>query len=125
MKIENIGGKIIGLGEVTVLPGETKDIPKTHETNPVLEIYKNLSVAKITGKPSTPAKTEQQIAEEKAAADKKAAEDAENLRKARLESLENISEEELGKLAIELGINPAECKDQADVLKKVKAALKK
>lgn len=43
----------------------------------------------------------------------------------RLAALEGISEEALGKMANELGINPAECKDQADVLKKVKAALKK
>ena len=29
MKIENISeGKIIGIGEVTVLPGESKDIPE-------------------------------------------------------------------------------------------------
>ena len=54
-----------------------------------------------------------------------AAEEAEALRQSRLASLEGISEEDLGKLANELGINPAECKDQADVLKKVKAALKK
>lgn len=125
MKIENIGGKIIGIGEVTVLPGETKEIPKSHETSPILEVYKNLGMAKITGKATAPAKTAEQIAEEKAAAEKKAAEEAEALRQARLASLEGISEEDLGKLANELGINPAECKDQADVLKKVKAALKK
>lgn len=125
MKIENIGGKIIGIGEVTVLPGETKDIPEAYETSPILEVYKNLKMAKVTGKPTAPAKTEQQIAEEKAAEEKKAAEKAEALRQARLASLDGISEEDLGRLANELGINPAECKDQADVLKKVKAALKK
>lgn len=125
MKIENIGGKIIGIGEVTVLPGETKDIPEVYETSPILEVYKNLKMAKVTGKPTAPAKTEQQIAEEKAAEEKKAAEEAEVLRQARLASLNGISEEDLGRLANELGINPAECKDQADVLKKVKAALKK
>lgn len=125
MKIENIGGKIIGIGEVTVLPGETKDIPKAYETSPILEVYKNLGMAKVTGKPTAPAKTEQQIAKEKAAEEKEAAEKAEALRQARLASLDGISEEDLGRLANELGINPAECKDQADVLKKVKAALKK
>ena len=62
---------------------------------------------------------------EKEEAEKKAAEEAEALRKARLASLEGISEEALGSLANELGINPAECKDQKDVLRKVKAALKK
>ena len=55
MKLENIGRKIIGIGEVTILPGE----------------------------------------------------------------------EALARLANELGINYAKCKDQADVLKKVRAALEK
>ena len=125
MKVENIGKKIIGIGNVTILPGKTEAIPEAFENNPTLEIYKRLGIVKVTGKASTPAKTEKEIAEAKAEAEKKAAEEAEELRKSRLASLEGISEEELGKLANELGINPAECKDQADVLKKVKAALKK
>ena len=66
----------------------------------------------------------EKVAAEKAAAEKAAAE-AEELRKARLATVDKLNEEELGKLANELGINPADCKDQADVLKKVKAALKK
>lgn len=126
MKIENTTeGKIIGIGDVTVLPGETKDIPEAFETSPVLEVYKRCGFAKITGRPKAVQKAEEDAAAEKAAAEKKAAEDAEALRQARLAALEGISEEDLGKMANELGINPAECKDQADVLKKVKAALKK
>lgn len=125
MKIENISGKIIGIGDLTVLPGETKDIPQEYEASPILEVYKKIGMAKITGKASIPAKTAEQIAAEKAAAEKKATDEAEALRQTRLASLDGISEEDLGKLANELGINPAECKDQADVLKKVKAALKK
>ena len=125
MKIKNIGGKIIGIGEITILPGETKEIPVAFETSPILEVYKKLKIAEVSGKPTKPEKTAQQIAEEKAEAEKKAAEEAEALRLSRLASLENINEENLGKLANELGINPAECKNQADVLKKVKAALKK
>lgn len=122
MKIENISnGKIIGIGEVTVLPGETKDIPEAFETSPILEVYKMNGFAKITGKPKSVADK----AATEAAAKKKAAEEAEALRQSRLAALEGISEEDLGKMANELGINPAECKDQADVLKKVKAALKK
>ena len=125
IKIENISTKVIGIGGVTVLPGETQDVPVAFERSPILEVYKKANLAKITGKASTPSKTAKEIADEKAEAEKKAMEEAEALRKARLESLEGISEEDLGKLAIEIGINPAECKDQADVLKKVKAALKK
>ena len=124
VKIKNISsGKIIGIGEVSVLPGETKEIPEAYETSPILEIYRKHGFAKITGKPKAVQKAEEKAAADKAAADKKAAEDAEALRQSRLASLEGISEEDLGKLANELGINPAECKDQADVLKKVKAAL--
>lgn len=126
MKIENISeGKIIGIGDVTVLPGEVKDIPKAYETSPILEVYKRCGLAKFMGKATTPAKSEEEIAAEKEEAEKKSAEEAEALRQERLKSLDGISEENLAKLANELGINPAECKDQADVLKKVKAALKK
>lgn len=126
MKIENISeGKIIGIGNVTVLPGEVKDIPKAYETSPILEVYKRCGIAKIIGKVSAPVRTDEEISAEKRADAKKAAEEAESLRQARLKSLDGISEEDLGKLANELGINPAECKDQADVLKKVRATLKK
>lgn len=126
MKIKNISeGKIIGIGEVTVLPGETKTIPVAFETSPILEVYKQSGFAEITGKVTAPAKTAEEVSAEIAVAEQKAAEDAEALRQARLAALEGISEEDLAKMANELGINPAECKDQADVLKKVKAALKK
>lgn len=126
MKIENISeGKIIGIGNVTVLPGEVKDIPKAYETSPVLEVYKRCGLAKITGKASAAAKSAEEIAAEQEAAARKAKEEAEALRQARIASLNGISEENLAKLANELGINPAECKDQADVLKRVKEALKK
>lgn len=126
MKIENISnGKIIGIGEVSILPGETKDIPEAYETSPILEIYRTNGFANIIGKPNAVQKTDEKAAADKAAAEAEAAEKAEALKQARLASLEGISTEELGKLANELGINPAECKDQADVLKKVKAALKK
>ena len=126
MKIENTSsGKIIGIGEVSVLPGETKEVPEAYETSPILEVYRKKGFSKIIGKPKAVHKAEERAAADKAAAEKKAAEEAEALRQSRLASLEGISEEDLGKLANELGINPAECKDQADVLKKVKAALKK
>lgn len=126
MKIENISdGKIIGIGDVTVLPGEVKDIPKAFETSPILEVYRRCKIARFFGEAPVPSKTNEEIAAENEAAAKKAAEEAEALRQERLKSLEGISEEDLAKLANELGINPAECKDQADVLKKVKGALKK
>ncbi len=127
MKIKNTSnGKIIGIGKVSVLPGETKDIPKEYENSPILEIYKNNGFANIVGEPSrSNEEVEKEMAAEKAAAEEKAAEEAETLRQERLKSLDGISEEDLCKLAEELGINHADCKNQADVLKKVKSALKK
>lgn len=125
MKVLNKSSKIIGFGEITILPDESKDIPVEYEKNPILEFYKKKNLISISGEPSVPDKTEEQIAAEKAEAEKQAAEAAEILRQQRLTSLDNATEEQIAALADELGINPAECKDSADVLKKVKAALKK
>ena len=125
MKIRNIGSKIIGIGEETVLPGEVKEVPKAFERSPILEVYKEIGMAEIMTDPAVASATEQKASDpvtENEKADDAVA--AEALRQARLASLKGISEEDLGSLAITLGINPAECKDQADVLKKVKAALK-
>lgn len=121
--IENISSKIIGIGAVSVLPGERKEVPVNFEGNPILDIYVNVGHARITG---TPTVTEPEVkVENEDAINEDAINAAEELRKARLASLVGISDEDLGKLANELGINPADCKDQADVFKKVKAALKK
>lgn len=126
MRIENISeGKVIGIGAVTVLPGETKEIPESFERSPVLEVYKRMGLVRITGKASCSDADTKAVELERAAAEKQVREEAEALRQARLASLNGISEEALGRLAVELGIHPADCKDQADVLKKVKAALKK
>ena len=106
VKMTNTSEKVIGVGNVTVLPGETKEVPFAFETSPILEVYKNLGLITLTGKSKAAAKAEAE-------------------RKAKLESLKDASDEDVAALAKELGINPAECKDQADVRKKVKAALSK
>lgn len=119
MKIRNIGSKIIGIGEETVLPGEVKEVPKAFERSPILEVYKEIGMAEIITDPVI-----EHVAEPKMnnpVTEKDDLEDAaaaEALRQARLASLKGITDEALGSLAVELGINPAECKDQADVLKK-------
>ncbi len=118
MKITNKSNKVIGIRQLIVLPEETKEIPKELEGHSSLELYKSIGLIEISGKKSAVADT----SEEKVGVD--VAGDAETLRKARLASLKGISEEDLAKLADELGVNMAECKDQADVLKKVKATLK-
>lgn len=144
MKIRNIGSKIIGIGEETVLPGEVKEVPKAFKRSPILEVYKEIGMAEIITDPviehAAEPKMNNPVIEEEDPVVAPAAEPvvtapvtendsmddaaAEALRKARLASLKGITDEALGSLAVELGINPAECKDQADVLKKVKAALK-
>lgn len=131
MKIRNTSEtKIIGLGNINVLPGKTETVPVEFEKNPALDVYVKAGVAKIINeKPAKNADdsketvddTTKKADEEKAKAEK----EAEELRQKRLNDLKDASEEEVAKLADELGINPADCKDPADVLKKVKAALKK
>lgn len=66
MKMENISnGKVIGIGEVTILPGEVKEIPAAYEASPILEVYKKMGFARITGKVSAPAKTQEEVEAEK------------------------------------------------------------
>lgn len=125
LKMTNLSVKVIGVGDVTVLPGETKEVPSAFETSPILEVYKNLGMISLSGKTKAAAKaeTEKKAEEERLAAE--AAAKAEEERKAKLASLKDATDEEVAALANELGINPAECKDLADVRKKVKATLGK
>ena len=125
IKMTNLSEKVIGVGEVTVLPGETKEVPIAFETSPILEVYKNMGLVSLSGKPTAAAKAaaEKKAEEDKAKAEAEAKAAAE--KKAKLDSLKDASDEDVAALAQELGINPAECKDLADVRKKVKAALSK
>lgn len=125
IKMTNLSEKVIGVGEVTVLPGETKEVPVAFETSPILEVYKNMGLVSLSGKPTvaTKAAAEKKAEEDKAKAEAEAKAAAE--KKAKLDSLKDASDEDVADLAQELGINPAECKDLADVRKKVKAALSK
>ena len=123
IKMTNLSEKVIGVGEVTVLPGETKEVPLAFETSPILEVYKNMGLVSLSGKSTaaTKAAAEKKAEEDKAKAEAEAKAAAE--KKAKLDSLKDASDEEVAALAQELGINPAECKDLADVRKKVKASL--
>lgn len=125
IKMTNLSEKVIGVGEVTVLPGETKEVPVAFETSPILEVYKNMGLVSLSGKTSAASKAaaEKKADEDKAKAEAEAKVAAE--KKAKLDSLKDASDEDVAALAQELGINPADCKDLADVRKKVKAALSK
>lgn len=125
IKMTNLSEKVIGVGEATVLPGETKEVPRAFETSPILEVYKNMGLVSLSGKPTaaTKAVAEKKAEEDKAKAEAEAKAAAE--KKAKLDSLKDASDEDVAALAQELGINLAECKDLADVRKKVKATLSK
>lgn len=125
---KNTSNKIIGFGRLTVLPGETITIPKQYENNPALAIYTRLDAAVIVEVPEetpTVEAVESVLTDETVAEEEEEEVDEETLRKARLASLKTISDEELAALAKQLGINPMNCMDQADVKKKVRAALRK
>ena len=125
VKLTNNSAKVIGIGNITVLPEETKEVPDDFERSPILEVYKNLGLITLTGNPNTAQKSEEELKAEAEKAVKDATDKAEAEKKAKLDSLKDASDEDVAALAKELGINPAECKDQADVRKKVKAALSK
>ena len=118
MKIENISSKVIGIGDVTVLPGETQEVPAEFENSIALEVYKSMGFITISG-------SAQEALSDHAEDEIRPVDTEVEDKKAKLESLKNASEEDVAKLANELGINPAECKDLADVKKKVKEALSK
>ena len=116
VKLKNISEKIIGVGDVIILPEETKEIPAVFERSPILEIYKEMGLVTMSGKPTSEVVvTETAEAEGMSDADKKT----------KLDSIKDASDEDVASLAKELGINQADCKDLADVRKKVKAALSK
>ena len=130
--------KPIGIGSVTILPGESKAVPEAYANHPILKLYVEKGFVRVTEVPDvkeyytseqvvnaldkmkTPDTNDSDATEESAPEDA-----AEALRKARLASLNGLDEAALGKLAEEIGINPADCKDTADMRKKVRAALKK
>ena len=123
MKIKNISKKIIGIGELVLLPHEAGVVPEAYSKSIVLDIYRSNGLIEVlVESEDNKAEGDDGLPEE---ADIASGEATETLRKARLASLKGISDQDLGKLANELGINPADCKDMADMLKKVKDALKK
>lgn len=134
MELVNISkSKIIGIGGTSVFPGMTIKVPKGFETNPVLKTYKDAGMAIIVEDSVVENSdiVKDSVVENSDIADGSTGnsivdkDDAEKIRKNRLASLKNISDEDLAKLAEELEVNPADCIDSADMLKKVRAALSK
>ena len=47
IKMTNLSEKVIGVGEATVLPGETKEVPRAFETSPISVSYTHLTLPTI------------------------------------------------------------------------------
>ena len=126
MKIKNTSNKIIGIGEVSVLPDSVVTVPEAFENSAVLEVYRKLGFIQIIEEARKKTAAEEE-AEKTAKAEKAKADAAAKTaaKQARVAAVDSMTEEELAAVAIEMGVNPAECKDGADIRKKVKATLKK
>ena len=118
MYIKNItDGKVIGIGDVYVLPGETREVPTAYEKSIALEAYEKMGMAKIVGKPKKEAKAGKPADESHNAIEEEETE-TEGY------NVDTMSDEELAEKAIQLGINPASCKDVKALRTKVKRMLK-
>jgi len=119
MKLRNNSNKIVGIGGTTILPEDVAEIPTAFEKNPIIDTYVNMGICTIIEQVTEETKEEvkEEVVEE--------AKDDEEEKKEKLKALKTMSDEEIGKLANELGINPADCKSQADVKRKITAILKK
>lgn len=130
MKMTNTSEKVIGVGTMPVLPGQTVEVPSDYEGNPTLEAYKKMGLITLSGKAAAKAEANaeekaEEKSEETSETEDDAAAKAEAEKQAKIAALKDASDEEVAAMAKELGINPAECKNLADVRKKVKAALSK
>lgn len=123
MKIKNISNKIIGIDSYTLLPDEIQDLPASVVKSNAVTIYKDAKFIEVLSNETDECETEALPFEEKPEDIEAVAENDSNADK--LARIKEASDEEIAAWAKELGINPATCKTQADVRKKVKAALSK
>lgn len=79
MKIKNIGGKIIRIGTLTLLPGEAAPLPKDFENNPVVEHFVDMGLVEFekSTKQVKPDKMDNENGQ-KSGDDKEPADDAED-----------------------------------------------
>ena len=98
MLLKNNTGKIIGIGMESILPGEIKQCPKGYENNPMVQQYiKNKTFEVI-----------QEAEKEPNPKDNK--------------KLEDMSEDELIKYAVEHGIDLGKATTKEGILKKIQEA---
>ena len=51
MKITNIGGKAIAIGSLSLLPGDTADLPKEFESNSVIRFFEKRGFVRLYSEP--------------------------------------------------------------------------
>lgn len=51
MKITNIGGKAIAIGSLSLLPGDTADLPKEFENNSVIQFFEDRGFVRLYSEP--------------------------------------------------------------------------
>ena len=99
MKISNIGGKAIGIGGLSLLPGETATLPKGFEENPVIKFFEAKGFVKLEA--TTPAKVETPPAENKSDDDQNG---KELTKEEVIAAIEKMKRGDLDALAAQVGI---------------------
>ena len=137
MTITNISNKTIGLsGDSYILPGDTATVPKDMEHNPIFQTLRSLGLILIndaaTGLAVNVSLAGVGTPAPKAEKPKTGATGAKNGKpeapdKAALlaEINGNPSDERIGAIAQQLGVNPATARTQASLVKKIKTELSK
>lgn len=102
MKISNIGGKAIGIGGLSLLPGETATLPKGFEENPVIKFFEAKGFVKLeAAKATTPAKAETPPAGDKDDGDQN---DKELTKEEVIAAIEKMKRGDLDALAAQVGV---------------------
>lgn len=109
MLLKNNTGKIIGISMKSILPGETAECPEGYENNPVVKRYINNGTFEVIAGESPVLKEEKSIPDPAASANEK--------------ELEEMTEDELIKYAVEHGIELGRATTREGVLKKIQDAM--
>ena len=126
MFVKNTGQKCIGLGDVTILPDETKELPKGYgENHPTVKFY--LAKGWLTKAEASAAAESKKGGKAKLTDEEKAAVEASKQKaaelKKNLKEVAGMNLEQLRAKATELGIEFAELDAEAALVEKITAKL--
>lgn len=102
MKITNIGGKAIGIGGLSLLPGETAPLPKDFETNPVILFFEERGFVKLE-EASEPQSPEENGDQKEPAGEKRDGLTKEEV----IDAIKDMKRSELDALANQVGVEIA------------------